>query len=55
MSGWVLFCLGGLLGSIGSTIMMSILTMSKYGEVDREMHEKYVEGYKKGYKDGQGR
>ena len=55
MSDLILFCLGVLLGSIGSTIVMTLLTMSKIGELDQEMHEKYKAGYEKGYKDGQGR
>lgn len=55
MSGWILFCLGGLLGSIGSTIVMSLLTMSKLGDIDQEKRQRYKEGYDKGYKDGQGR
>ena len=48
MSGLILFCLGGLIGSITSTTLMACLTMSKIGDLERETQEKYKLGYEKG-------
>lgn len=52
---FIWFCLGCLLGSIGSIVLMSLLAMSKAEERENERLSAYKEGYTKGYEDGQGR
>ena len=48
---FIWFCLGGLLGSIGSITLMCLFVIGKLDE----LHTVYRRGYDKGYKDGQGR
>lgn len=55
MNIWFMFCLGGLLGSVGSTITMCLLAMFKAEEREKERLSAYKEGYTKGYEDAQGR
>lgn len=45
---FIWFCLGCLLGSIGSIIVMCILVMGKLDE----LHTVYRRGYDKGYREG---